>query len=50
VRELILLELLAAEVGETTALVAAVLLRLVWLVAELAAAGGLYVASWRSGD
>jgi len=45
VRELILLELLAPQVGEPTALVAAVLLRLVWLVSELAVSGILYFAA-----
>jgi uncharacterized membrane protein YbhN (UPF0104 family) len=43
VRELILLDLLAPQVGEPTALVAAVLLRLVWLVSELVVSGGLYL-------
>jgi uncharacterized membrane protein YbhN (UPF0104 family) len=45
VRELILLDLLAPQVGEPTALVAAVLLRLVWLVSELIVSGCLYVAT-----
>jgi uncharacterized membrane protein YbhN (UPF0104 family) len=43
VRELILLDLMAPAVGEATALVAAVLLRLVWLATELAASGALYL-------
>ena len=43
VRELLLLELLAPQIGESTALVAAVLLRLVWLVSELAVSVILYI-------
>jgi uncharacterized membrane protein YbhN (UPF0104 family) len=43
VRELILLDLLAPVVGEATALVAAVLLRFVWLVTELVVSAILYV-------
>jgi uncharacterized membrane protein YbhN (UPF0104 family) len=42
VRELILLDLLAPQVGEATALVAAVLLRLVWLLSEMVVSGSLY--------
>jgi uncharacterized membrane protein YbhN (UPF0104 family) len=45
VRELILLDLLAPQVGEATALVAAVLLRLVWLVSEIVVSGILYVVA-----
>lgn len=45
VRELILLDLLAPLVGEATALVAAVLLRLVWLFSEIAVSAILYPLS-----
>jgi len=45
VRELVLMELMAPRFGEVNALVSALLLRLVWLVAELAISGILYF--WR---
>jgi glycosyltransferase 2 family protein len=44
VRELILAELMVPRFGSATALVSAVLLRLVWLVAELLISGILYYA------
>ena len=44
VREAILLELLAPQLGEVNALVAAVLLRVVWLVSEFAVSGILYIS------
>jgi len=44
VRELILAELMVPRFGDATALVSAVLLRLVWLVAELLISGILYYA------
>ena len=43
VRELVLDELMAEPFGRTVALVSAVLLRLVWLMTELAISGILYV-------
>ena len=43
VRDALLMQLLAPVCGEANALVAAVLLRLVWLVTEVAACGILYV-------
>jgi hypothetical protein len=43
VRELVLAELLVPHIGEAGALVSAVVLRLVWLVSELAISGILYV-------
>ncbi len=49
VRELVLIPLLAPAYGGAAAIVAAVLLRLVWLVAELAIAAVLYVGV-RSSD
>lgn len=45
VREAVLLELVAPHFGASSALVAAILLRLVWLVSELVASGILYL--WR---
>jgi uncharacterized membrane protein YbhN (UPF0104 family) len=45
VRDALLLELLAPHVGLANALVAAVLMRLVWLVSELAACVILYIAA-----
>jgi glycosyltransferase 2 family protein len=47
VREAVLMEILARHFGPSSALVAAVLLRLVWLVAELGISGILYVAGPR---
>jgi uncharacterized membrane protein YbhN (UPF0104 family) len=44
VRELVLAELMVPRFGSATALVSAVLLRLVWLVAELIISGILYYA------
>ncbi len=44
VREAVLLELLAPQLGEANALVAAVLLRVVWLVSELVVSGILYMS------
>lgn len=43
VREAVLMELVAPHFGASTALVAAILLRLVWLVSELLASGILYL-------
>ncbi len=48
VRELVVIPLLAPVYGDGAAIVSAVLLRLIWLLAELAASGILYVA--RPGD
>ena len=45
VRDVVLLRLLAPICGEPSALVAAVLVRLVWLVSELLACGILYIGS-----
>jgi uncharacterized membrane protein YbhN (UPF0104 family) len=45
VRDLLLVELLAPRVGETTALVAGLGLRLVWIVSELVVYGILYLVS-----
>jgi uncharacterized membrane protein YbhN (UPF0104 family) len=45
VRDALLVQLLAPACGEAVALVAAVLLRLVWLVSEVAACGILYIAA-----
>jgi glycosyltransferase 2 family protein len=54
VRDAVLMQLLAPVCGEANALVAAVLMRLVWLVSEVAACGILYIARGgrgrRSGD
>jgi uncharacterized membrane protein YbhN (UPF0104 family) len=50
VRDALLMELLAPVCGEANALVAAVLLRLVWLVTELAVCGILYVAARSKGQ
>lgn len=49
VREFVLLELLFRQLGlsEATALVAAIVLRLVWLVAEVLVSAILYVAGWK---
>ena len=49
VREFVLLELLVRQMGldEGTALIAAIVLRLVWLVAEVLASAILYVAGWK---
>jgi uncharacterized membrane protein YbhN (UPF0104 family) len=47
VRELVLAELMVPRFGSATALVSAVLLRLVWLVAELLISGVLYYAFYR---
>jgi hypothetical protein len=44
VRELVLLELLRPRYGETLAIVSAIVLRLVWLVAEVVISAILYVA------
>ena len=44
VREAVLLELLAPQLGEANALVAAVLLRVVWLVSDLVVSGILYMS------
>ena len=49
VRDALLMQLLAPMCGEANALVAAVLLRLVWLVSEVAACGILYVAARTQG-
>ncbi|MCS7303674.1 MAG: flippase-like domain-containing protein [Thermoguttaceae bacterium] len=46
VREAVLLSLLAPQVGKAAALASAVLLRLVWLVAELAISAILYGSYW----
>lgn len=46
VREAVLLSLLAPQVGKAAALASAVLLRLVWLVAELAVSAILYGSYW----
>lgn len=46
VREAVLLSLLAPHVGQAVALASAVLLRLVWLVAELGISGILYGGRW----
>ena len=46
VREAVLLSLLAPQVGNAVALASAVLLRLVWLVAELAISAILYGSYW----
>jgi glycosyltransferase 2 family protein len=43
VREVVLTELLGRQLGESTALIAAVLLRLVWLLAEMVISGILYL-------
>jgi hypothetical protein len=48
VREAVLTELMAPRVGNTIALVGAVLLRLAWLVAEVAMSGVLSVARMRT--
>jgi len=45
VREAILAEMMASRLGGATALTAALLLRLVWLTAELAVAGGIFFGS-----
>ena len=51
VREAVLAELLVPHFGEVTALVSAVLLRLVWLGSELLLSGILWVSLWkRSGS
>jgi len=46
VREALLMELLAVRFGGATALVAAVMLRIVWLVAEVAISIILYAGGW----
>ena len=45
VRDALLMQVLASECGQANALVAALLLRLVWLVSELAICGILYVGA-----
>lgn len=49
VRDFILLQLLAPVCGEANALVAAVLMRLVWLVSEVVACGILYIGARSKG-
>jgi uncharacterized membrane protein YbhN (UPF0104 family) len=49
VRDALLMQLLAPICGEANSLVAAVLLRLVWLVTELAVCGILYIAARSNG-
>jgi hypothetical protein len=44
-REWVLVETLAPHIGADHALVAAILLRLVWVTAEASAAGGCWVAA-----
>jgi glycosyltransferase 2 family protein len=48
VRDALLMQLLAPLCGDANALIAAVLVRLVWLVSELAACGILYVGARNS--
>lgn len=50
VRDAVLLQLLAPVCGDANALVAAVLLRLVWLVAEVVACGILYIGAGSRGQ
>jgi uncharacterized membrane protein YbhN (UPF0104 family) len=50
VRELILTELMVPHFGEVVALVSAILLRLVWLTAELAISGILWFAGPKTAD
>ncbi len=51
VRDALLMQVLASECGQANALVAALLLRLVWLVSELGICGILYIGAkcWRRG-
>lgn len=44
VRELVIIPLLSARFGPVTAIVAAIVIRLVWLAAELLTSGIIYVA------
>jgi uncharacterized membrane protein YbhN (UPF0104 family) len=50
VRDAVLMQLLAPVCGEANALVAAVLMRLVWLVSEVLACGILYIGRVRRGQ
>jgi len=50
VREAVLTELTGPYLGGSVALVSAILLRLVWLLAELAASGVLYAVAFTRGD
>jgi glycosyltransferase 2 family protein len=50
VRDAVLMQLLAPVCGEANALVAAVLMRLVWLVSEVLACGILYIGRGRRGQ
>jgi hypothetical protein len=50
VRELVLITLLAPEYGEVAALVSAVLLRLIWLLSEVAVSTILYLAPIRKAN
>jgi len=47
VREAVLAELLVPHFGEVTALVSALLLRLVWLASELLISGIMWISLWR---
>jgi len=46
VRDAILMTLLAPQYGASTAIISAILLRLIWLLSELAISGILYVDFW----
>jgi uncharacterized membrane protein YbhN (UPF0104 family) len=50
VREAVLAQLMVPYLGDAVALVSAILLRLVWLIAELLISGILYVAIRRHVD
>ena len=50
VREAVLAELMVPRLGEATALLSAVLLRLVWLLSELVISGILYLWMARTSD